>query len=286
MPDAASISVLRDVATLTWIALAIGVVAFRIWRVAKPVEAMEPRPGSWVDASAFTSADGVVVAALSMILLYGLNGTAGPEAAQGEAVPDELTVGALVANAVFMLTLWALLIGYLSFVRQLSVREVFGLTRMSVARAVGLGLMILIPVVLVVNASAYAVSGWLEQFWTGLEPQNTVQAFRENDQPGVRGMMVVFAVFIAPLVEETFFRGFIYPVFKKYTVGPYAAICSSLLFGLVHLHVGSLVPLVILALLLCRVYERTGSLIVPMVIHSGFNAISLIGLMLLEDGSL
>lgn len=286
MPDAASISVLRDVATLTWIALAIGVVAFRIWRVAKPLEAMEPRPGSWVDASAFTAADGIVVAALSMILLYGLNGTGDPEASQGEAGPDELTVGALVANAVFMLTLWTLLMGYLSFVRQLSVREVFGLTRMSVARAVGLGLLILIPVVLVVNTSAYLVSGWLEQFWTGLEPQNAVQAFRDNNQPGVRVMMVVFAVFIAPLVEETFFRGFIYPVFKKYTVGPYAAICSSLLFGLVHLHVGSLVPLVILALLLCRVYERTGSLIVPMVIHSGFNAISLIGLMLLEDGSL
>ena len=286
MPDAASISVLRDVATLTWIALAIGVVAFRIWRVAKPVKAMEPRPGSWVDASAFTAADGIVVAALSMILLYGLNGTGDPEASQGEAGPDELTVGALVANAVFMLTLWTLLMGYLSFVRQLSVREVFGLTRMSVARAVGLGLLILIPVVLVVNTSAYLVSGWLEQFWTGLEPQNAVQAFRDNNQPGVRVMMVVFAVFIAPLVEETFFRGFIYPVFKKYTVGPYAAICSSLLFGLVHLHVGSLVPLVILALLLCRVYERTGSLIVPMVIHSGFNAISLIGLMLLEDGSL
>lgn len=286
MPDAASISVLRDVATLTWIALAIGVVAFRIWRVAKPLEAMEPRPGSWVDASAFTAADGIVVAALSMILLYGLNGTGDPEASQGEAGPDELTLGALVANAVFMLTLWTLLMGYLSFVRQLSVREVFGLTRMSVARAVGLGLLILIPVVLVVNTSAYLVSGWLEQFWTGLEPQNAVQAFRDNNQPGVRVMMVVFAVFIAPLVEETFFRGFIYPVFKKYTVGPYAAICSSLLFGLVHLHVGSLVPLVILALLLCRVYERTGSLIVPMVIHSGFNAISLIGLMLLEDGSL
>lgn len=280
MPDAASLSVLRDLATLTWVALALGVLGFRLWHVFRPVAALEPGPGRWVDVRAFSAADGVVVAAISMVLLFGLNGA---PSGGGEPVEEaELTTEGLFTNAVFMLSLWAILLVYLQLVRGMSWGRVFGLDRVRIERAVGLGLLLLIPVVITVNVTAYGMGLWLETFWE-LEPQAAVQAFSADAQPGVRVMMVLFAVVIAPLVEETIFRGFIYPVFKKYTDGLYAAVCSSLLFGLVHLHVGSLVPLVLLALILCFVYERSGSLIVPMVIHAGFNAISLIGLLIFQE---
>lgn len=88
--------------------------------------------------------------------------------------------------------------------------------------------------------------------------------------------MIIAAAVIAPLVEELFFRGFIYGVMKRYTDGLFAALCSSILFAVVHMHVGTLLPLALLALIFCALYERTGSLLVPMLLHAAFNSVSLV----------
>jgi membrane protease YdiL (CAAX protease family) len=48
------------------------------------------------------------------------------------------------------------------------------------------------------------------------------------------------------------------------------------------MHVGSLLPLLLLAVLLCVAYELTGCLLVPMLLHMIFNATS-IGMMLVFD---
>ena len=275
-------SVLRDVAMLTWLALMAGVLVYRVLEVMRPAGSPPRLRTGKVVSEVFAAPDAIVVAAVSVILLLGLAAEGGRAGGEG-ADENGLTLEALLVNAVFMLFLGAIVLGYLKGVRRLDWMELFGLRRISLGRVLGVGLLLLIPVVLVVNTSAYFVNAWLEGVWGGMEPQNTVQAFQDSGGTGVRVVMVVFAVVIAPLVEETLFRGFIYPVFKKYTDGLFAALCSSLLFGLVHMHVGSLAPLVVLALILCYVYERSGSLLLPMVIHAGFNAVSLIGLVLMEE---
>jgi membrane protease YdiL (CAAX protease family) len=88
-------------------------------------------------------------------------------------------------------------------------------------------------------------------------------------------MLAISAAVVAPLVEEIVFRGFIYGVLKRFTDGIFAAICSSLLFAIVHMHVGTMFPLAILALFFCAAYEITGCLFVPMIMHGIFNATSL-----------
>lgn len=287
MPDEATISVLRDLAVLTWLALMIGVLVYRGIERLRPAGSPPRIRKGKVACDVFAAPDGIVVAGVSMILLYGLNAGAAagaPGVVDEGSAPAELTLDALLMNAVFMLLLGAIVVGYLSGIRRLDVVAVFGLKRLSAARVLGLGLLLLIPIVVTVNASAYAVNLWLEGIWGGMEPQNTVQAFQDSDGWAMRVIMVAFAVVIAPVVEETLFRGLIYPVFKKYTDGIFAAACSSVLFGLVHMHVGSLAPLVILALILCFVYERTGSLWLPMVIHAGFNGVSLLALSTMKEG--
>lgn len=280
-------NVLRDVAMLTWLALMAGVMVYRVIDAVRPASTPPRVRRGKVVSEVFAAPDALVVAAVCVVLLFGLSadpgGTSGVAdgAADGDGA-DKLTVNALLVNAVFMLFLGGVVLAYLKGIRQLNWVDLFGLRRISLPRLVGAGLLLLGPVVVVVNLSAYAVGAWLEGFWE-LEPQNTVQAFQETDQIQVRLMMVAFAVVIAPLVEEILFRGFIYPVFKKYTDGVFAAVCSSLLFGLVHMHVGSLAPLVVLALILCLVYDRSGSLLLPIMIHAGFNAVSLTGLLFLED---
>jgi membrane protease YdiL (CAAX protease family) len=86
-------------------------------------------------------------------------------------------------------------------------------------------------------------------------------------------LLVVFAVLIAPVFEEFFFRGFAYPVLKR-RFGPWRAlVLVSAVFALSHAHLPSMVPLFVLALGLGLSYELTGSLLVPITMHALFNSI-------------
>jgi CAAX protease family protein len=88
----------------------------------------------------------------------------------------------------------------------------------------------------------------------------------------VTGALVVIVV--APICEELFFRGFLFRVLRTRMPLWAAALIDGVLFGLVH---GELVIVPILAALgmvLCWVYERTGTLFAPIALHALNNTIS------------
>jgi membrane protease YdiL (CAAX protease family) len=124
--------------------------------------------------------------------------------------------------------------------------------------------------------SIATVTQWLEGIWPDLQPQQMVETFQTSGGIGIKVLVVIAAVVIAPLAEETLFRGFVYGVLKRYTDAPFAALASSLMFAIIHLHVGSLLPLCVLAVLFCIAYEITGCLLVPMLLHMIFNATSIV----------
>ena len=80
------------------------------------------------------------------------------------------------------------------------------------------------------------------------------------------------AAVIAPVVEEVIFRGYIYPVAKKYSGRIAGILFSSLFFAMAHPNAISLVPLFVLAVLLALSYEVTGSIWAPISIHVLFNS--------------
>lgn len=86
----------------------------------------------------------------------------------------------------------------------------------------------------------------------------------------------VIAVFLAPLVEEIYFRGVFYPALKKWIKLPGAMMVSALLFSLVHLEPAGLIPIFALGVLLAWSYEKTRELMVPIMIHAIHNALVLI----------
>lgn len=107
---------------------------------------------------------------------------------------------------------------------------------------------------------------------------NLVGADRTDDIPDQLGIdegvaaaiLIAFAVTVlAPLVEELFFRGYLYGAFRRWGVAV-ASLVVGVLFGLVHFG-GSdpayLVPLGIFGALLCLLRERTGSLYPPIALH-------------------
>jgi CAAX protease family protein len=101
-------------------------------------------------------------------------------------------------------------------------------------------------------------------------------------------MLAVFGVLIAPLFEELFFRGFLYPVLFR-RIGSFAAmVVNSLLFALTH--EGQLAhawaPLLVLftvGMVLTYVRARTQSVACSFLVHSGYNAF-LFGMIFVATG--
>lgn len=97
--------------------------------------------------------------------------------------------------------------------------------------------------------------------------------------PGI-GMVLTGAVFFAPMAEEAFFRGLLYPLLRARWRPTAAVVVSGLLFGAAHLNPGLLLPLSLGGMLLAFVYERTGSLVASGLGHALLNlTVSLISLL-------
>jgi len=114
--------------------------------------------------------------------------------------------------------------------------------------------------------------------------QDVVQFLSDPSQPiWIRVHLVVLAVLAAPIVEEIFFRGIALPAAAKHLRPMSAACLVSLLFAVMHFHIPSIVPLFVIAMSFSLAYLCTGSLVVPIVMHALFNAVSITGLILLKD---
>nr|MBR9811995.1 CPBP family intramembrane metalloprotease [bacterium] len=125
--------------------------------------------------------------------------------------------------------------------------------------------------------------GW--QTWIqdslGAKPQEAVTLVRETSDVGLLVAMAVTAIIFAPITEELIFRGYLYPVVKRFTDRWFASIFSGVLFGVIHFNVMALPMLALMGIILAVIYEKSGSLWVPIGCHAAFNATS-VGLMLIS----
>ena len=125
-----------------------------------------------------------------------------------------------------------------------------------------------------------------------LFPQNTqeqelVTVFRRASEEGnfsaVR-LMCLSAVVVAPLMEETVFRGYFYSLAKPQVGAGWAAVITSSFFAVSHGNVAAFPGLFVLSMCLTVALERFGSLWVSVFMHSCFNAISLVLIYLQSKG--
>ena len=96
----------------------------------------------------------------------------------------------------------------------------------------------------------------------------------------------IFAVVLAPVAEEFIFRGVLFPFVKQLGWPKLAWFGVSLLFALVHGSVTIFIPLFVLALALTWLYEKTGNLLAPIVVHGLFNAENLVLLIVVREFNL
>jgi len=115
-------------------------------------------------------------------------------------------------------------------------------------------------------------------FGGGSSRQNIVEFFSGSRTLGQRIMIIVFAIAIAPVIEEFLFRFFLYNVIKRYLGRLVGVTFSALLFSAAHAHFPSFVPLFVLGSCFAIAYEWSGSILVAMTMHSLFNSLTLTAL--------
>jgi uncharacterized protein len=93
--------------------------------------------------------------------------------------------------------------------------------------------------------------------------------------PGL-ALALLLAAVIAPIAEETFFRGFLFAALRKDYPFWIAAGVSALIFSAGHMVPGALLPLWMLGFLLAWLRERTASLWPSIAMHMLNNALYLV----------
>lgn len=120
---------------------------------------------------------------------------------------------------------------------------------------------------------------WIEQATDAPAEQSIVSVLRTSSDVPLIAVICFSAAIAAPLVEELIFRGYLYPIMKKYTGVWFALISTSLLFGIIHVSLVPLIPLAIFGAVLVLLYEYTGTIWTPIIAHCIFNTATLVNIL-------
>lgn len=86
----------------------------------------------------------------------------------------------------------------------------------------------------------------------------------------------VLVIGFAPLIEEIFFRGFLFSAIRSHWGVILGAMISGLIFSSLHADMGSVIPFSLIGALFAFAYAYSGSLLPSIGAHLAFNTISMV----------
>ncbi|HEY5654056.1 MAG TPA: CPBP family intramembrane glutamic endopeptidase [Pontiella sp.] len=133
----------------------------------------------------------------------------------------------------------------------------------------------LLPILMITTEGSY----YLLELLNGAEPElQMVSQYITGEIGWMKVLYILVAIFIAPVYEEIFFRGIIFPFIAKHYGLTASIIWTSIFFALMHFHLPSLVPLTLLSTALCLTHWRIESLWPCIGVHMIFNTVSVTAL--------
>ncbi len=208
--------------------------------------------------------EAVLAAALIFLLLLNISASLSNRSVQ-------LNARNLLENLLFTVALVLFIAAFLRL-RGLDLSSLGGFFRITFLRALSTGTVLILaayPLISIADAITQRVFG------SGSSKQSIVELFSGSRTIEQRMLIIVFAVAIAPVVEEFLFRFFLYGVLKRY-LGRFLGITvNALLFAAAHTHFPSFAPLFVLGSCFTIAYEWSGSILVSMTMHALFNSLSL-----------
>ena len=230
----------------------------------RQIGARKSVPASW-PTKAFGLPEAILAAALVLFLLLNVSASASHPSV-------EISPRNLLANLLFTVFVVLFIMTFLQL-RGFDLGSLAGFFKIGFVRVVGTGIILLLaayPLIALANSITQRFFGG------GSSRQNIVELFSGSPTIEQRIMVIVFAVAIAPVVEEFLFRFFLYGVIKRY-LGLFLGVSvNALLFAAAHAHFPSFAPLFVLGCCFTVAYEWSGSILVAMMMHSLFNSVTLV----------
>ena len=140
-----------------------------------------------------------------------------------------------------------------------------------------------------VAVGAYFVMSAVSAFTTAAFPtlENTTDAaLYQNYLKDANIYVIILAVVIVPAVcEELIFRGYVLNRLSKTASKPVVPIIvTGLIFSLVHADLYKLLPVAVMGIALSYIAVKTGSVLIPMILHMLNNALSIVMLFTASGG--
>jgi membrane protease YdiL (CAAX protease family) len=128
-----------------------------------------------------------------------------------------------------------------------------------------------------------ALSGWLiDKLWSDPGGSNPMlDLVLTGTDPLALACFAFTAMVLAPLFEETLFRGVLLPVLGRWLGSGLAVLLSAALFAAAHLSLAELVPLFVLGSGLGLLRLRSGRLASSVLMHALWNGLTFANLLLL-----
>ena len=123
-------------------------------------------------------------------------------------------------------------------------------------------------------AASLLVSLWASDLIRLEAPEQPLyDVFFGESYQGMLGLAVFLVVLVGPIVEETFFRGFLYNALKRQWGKGWAIATSGVFFAALHATWTGFLPIALLGVTLAYVYEVTATLVASIALHALHNAL-------------
>lgn len=121
-----------------------------------------------------------------------------------------------------------------------------------------------VPVLVAVLLAIIALTNLLRY----VPPQQpVVELFMKEENTAFLTFTSIFAAIVGPMIEELFFRGFLYNAVKRHIGIVWAMVVTAAFFAALHTNLVGFLPIMILGLVLAYLYEKTGTLVAPITVH-------------------
>lgn len=206
------------------------------------------------------------------------------------------TLGGAVAAILPRGSFWALVAATVAFhgsvlvqlpyffrLHGMSLAEGWGLNRAGLRRSLIRGALAGIAALPISYGLQAACETLLRRLGIGSSPQDAIELLTGAGPWWQKAYLGVFAVVIAPVAEESLFRGLLLPVLQWRFGAPAAVAVTATLFGAMHANKAAFLPLAAFGAWLAFLRLRTGTLAAPVAAHSVFNLAPFVLLMLGVD---
>ncbi|MFH1854454.1 MAG: CPBP family intramembrane glutamic endopeptidase [Candidatus Omnitrophota bacterium] len=114
-------------------------------------------------------------------------------------------------------------------------------------------------------------------------PQPVFEVFMQEKSGNALLLLTLFVSVFGPIIEEVFFRGFMYSAMRKRFGIVAAVFLSASIFSFLHTNIIGFLPIMVLGALLAYLYETTGSLVSSIAVHIMHNSIILIFVFFIKE---